>query len=63
MAKKLMPAPRRAGTRYGKNIRRTKASQERLDAILGAIGDNPDALRRLISAIAEISPDIILINS
>ena len=61
MAYKKTPAPRRAGTR--KNIRRSKASQARLDAILGVVGDDPDALRKLIAAIAEIAPDIILINS
>jgi hypothetical protein len=57
---KRTPAPRRAGTRQ---TRRSKASQARLDAILGAIGDDQDALRKLITAIAEIAPGAFLINS
>jgi hypothetical protein len=63
VTKTLTPAPQRAGTRYSKNIRRSKASQARLDAILGAIGDNPDELRKLLVTIAEITPGAILINS
>jgi hypothetical protein len=57
------PNPRRVGTRYGKNIRRSKASQERLDAILGAIGNDQEGLRKLLAAIAEIAPAAIPINS
>ncbi len=59
MATKKILAPRRASTAK----RRSKASQAQLDAILGAIGDDPDALRRLVAAIAGITPGAILINS
>jgi hypothetical protein len=56
------PAPKRAGTATRK-IRRTKASQARLDAIVSAIGDDIGAMRRLVAAIAAIDPAVIFINS
>ncbi len=60
MNRSKTPAPQRAGTR--KKILRSKASQARLDAILGAIGDDMGALRKLVSAMAEIDTAIIVIN-
>jgi len=62
VATKKTSAPVQGGTRYKKTTRRSKASQARLDAILGAISDNPVALRKLLCAIAEISPGAIVIN-
>jgi hypothetical protein len=62
VATKKTPHQRLGGTRHGKTTRRSKASQARLDAILGAIGDDTQALSKLLSAILEIDPAIILIN-
>lgn len=49
MAKTKTPAPKRAGTR------RSKQSQARLDAILAVIGDDLEALTRLLATIAAAS--------
>lgn len=57
---KKTTVPVQGGT--AKKIRRSKASQARLDAIVDAIGDDAGAIRRLIQAMAEIDPSIIVIN-
>lgn len=56
------PHQQLGGARHKRTVRRDKASQARLDAILDAVGNDPDALRKLLCAIAEIASSENVIN-